>query len=355
MPVHTLDPVLVRGHRLPIVPLELDRGSRLLNARYGAAAVSDGDYIYVIGGANSQRVCLDDIERFNVRTKLSEHYGRLHTARRLHGAVLADGKIYVLGGYRDLLPQAPAADAFTDSVEIIDLATGKINEGPPMPVAKAQFAAAFVDGKIYTIGGILKRGVSLIAIVSTNTAEVYDLATAKWSKGIPMPTPRQSPAVVVTGFIVVPGGQSGVRQVTDVEVFNPREKIWRILPKLDQPVSMHSVVFLDHYLFLFDRNRVTAYELNTKEAATYPLDYRAARFTAAVVNQGKIYVLGGSLATSDPTEDYSDFNVDGPPPNVRDIPRGALAGKGDPFDDAEAIDTIQVFELRPGDSGAGQH
>jgi len=143
--------------------------------------------------------------------------------------------------------------------------------------------------------------------------------------------------------------------VTDVEVFNPREKIWRILPKLDQPVSMHSVVFLDHYLFLFDRNRVTAYELNTKEAATYPLDYRAARFTAAVVNQGKIYVLGGSLATSDPTEDYSDFNVDGPPPNVRDIPRGALAGKGDPFDDAEAIDTIQVFELRPGDSGAGQH
>ena len=346
-PVNLLDPVEVRALRPPLIHVELPY--HLLQERYAAAAVADGFYIYVIGGGNSYFRNLDDIERFDVRTGKSEHWGKLRLARRLHGAVLVGRHILVLGGYINHNDRLAGEDAFTDSVEVIDLDTGLSTAGPPLPKPKAQFGCVVVRGKLYVIGGVVQHGAALLATVGTNSMEVLDLATGQWSTGLTMPTPRQGPAVVVEDHILVPGGHRGAAAVTNVEVFVPRENLWRILPPLAQPLSMHSAVFAGHHVFLFGRAGTVAYDLVAKTSRYYPFDYAPARLTAAVLCQGRIYVLGGSRASDDPTEDYTDLNAGGAPAagphGERDTPESMAGHAADPDASAEAVTDIQVFEL----------
>ena len=353
--VNVLDPVEVRALRPPLIHVELPY--HLLRERYAAAAVADGYYIYVIGGGNSRFRSLDDIERFDVRTGKSEHWGKLRLARRLHGAVLVGRQVYILGGYINHNDRLASEDSFTDSVEVIDLDTGQVTAGPPMPKPKAQFACVALRGKIYVIGGVLQHGASLLATVSTNSMEVLDLANGKWSTGLTMPSPRQGPAVVVDDFILVPGGHRGTAPVANVELFVPRENLWRILPPLAQPLSMHSAVFAGHHVYLFGRAGTVAYDLVAKASRYYPFEYAPARLTAAVLCQGRIYVLGGSRATDDPTEDYTDLNANGAPaagPHGEHDPVETMAGHAaDPDASAEAVTDIQVFELAKGELPGG--
>jgi hypothetical protein len=169
-----------------------------------------------------------------------------------------------------------------------------------MPQARAQFACVKYGQKIYVIGGRIPHpNPSMRAC--TNTMAVFDLVTGMWSEGVPMPTPRETVGAVVDGgFIVVSGGYDLTKSRDEVEVFNPRANTWRTIAKLCQPSSSHSLVFLDHYLFLFGSydspGELIAYDLMAKRSETFTLQYKPARHTAAVVHEGKIYVIGGKVS-----------------------------------------------------------
>jgi len=336
------------------VPLIKIAEYQMREERYQPAAVVQGDFIYIIGGGTSQGFILDSVERFNVRTGQSEDFARLGIGRRGHRAVLIGNRIYVLGGYSiqssqtvrpgasfmgpgnpydasippvenpNAQPDPEVEDyakrsqsragenttgvferaALDQSVEVIDLTTRKVSHTTEMPDARAQFGCVALGGKIYVIGG--QRLYRHAQLARTNTVMVFDPATAKWSEGVPMPTPRETDAMLVDGrVIIVPGGYDGRTALAAVEVFDPQNNIWRILPPLSRPTSAHSLVFLDHYLFLFgdyaSPGELLAYDLETKRAEIFTLQYKPARHTAAVVNQGKIYVIGGKASSvSDP-------------------------------------------------------
>lgn len=324
-----LDPVLVAAPPVPLVLLKME--PKLLVARFAAAAVSDGPYIYIIGGSNSHDTRLDDVERFDTRTGQSEKFTRLKYARRNHRAVVADGKIYVIGGLSDV--DHPTEQPFLASMEVIDLATRAVTDGPPVPERRANFACVKLGGKIYVIGGARShRG----KITNTNTTFVYDLAARRWDQGVPMPTPRMAVAAAIDGgFIVVPGGYSGRRTVDNVEAFNPQTQEWLILPKLHQPVHANSLSFLGHHLFLFGNQEMVAYDLVPKRSASYRFDYRAVQDTAAVINGGRIYVIGGSAST-EPIA-MEDYFYTGPDP----VGRFAKV-----FTERGALYDIQMFELK---------
>lgn len=269
---------------------------RMQEERFGAAAVADSDYLYIIGGSNRAGTPLDSIERIDFRTGKSEAFGQLRTGRRWLGAVLHERKIYVLGGFSRILP---GANPFEPSVEIIDLASRKIVLGAAMPVARAHFGCALVDGKIYAIGGEIQRGTWLI---NTDTTDVYDITTDKWTPGIPLPKPRRVVAAVADGSIIVLGGYAGNTAqigIADVAVFDPREKTWRTLPPLCQPVAAHSVALLDHRLYLFGNDapskHVVVYDLKDNQSESDPLPFIPVRYSAAAVHDGQIYVVGGYL------------------------------------------------------------
>ena len=368
-----LPPVIVKA----IAPLIKIGEYKMREERYQPAAVAQGDFIYIIGGGTAHETLLDSVERFNVRTGQSEKFATLGIARRAHRAVLIGNRIYVLGGYSlqgfqisansmvatgavpgsnpfdvtsdrpyspfderannpNLLPDPEVGDyikrdlsrlgqgttsavsgvehqALDQSVEVIDLATRKVTHAPEMPDARAQFGCVVRDGKIYVIGG--QRPYRHYLTAHTNTVKIFDPATNKWSDGVPMPTPRDSQGVLVDGdVIVVPGGFDGRQPRDEVEVFNPADNLWRILPPLCRPTSAHSLVFLDHYLFLFGDyafpGELVAYDLRAKLSEIFTLHYTPARHTAAVVHEGKIYVIGGRpYGVSDPLRSIQVFTL----------------------------------------------
>ena len=324
-----LKPMTVTEH----APLRKEPGHELLTARYGAAAVSLGDYIYIIGGSNDTGTPLDSIERFDPRTGRAEEFARLRVARRDHSAVVVGGRIYVLGGnsrapvgptdangdliidepdkhsivYGSTTEADPAPGDFMkapsrgwlnpleSTVEVIDPATRSVVPAPLMPVAKARFACAALGGRIQVMGGLRQRGGQYF---TTNTTEDFDPSTGQWSAGINMPTPRQSCATVVGDFIVVAGGRQGTTYLSVVESYFPAGKVWHRLPALGETFEADASVFLGHQLFLFGSsrgpNRIMAYDLERKSSLAYKLSYENAQYAAAVVHDGKIYLLGGT-------------------------------------------------------------
>lgn len=239
---------------------------------------------------------LDSIERIDVRTGVSEFFGKLSRPRAWHRAVLVVDRVYVLGGDSPGRGGQPLESA----VEVLDLATGETSiaaAGQPDP--RANFGCVELAGKIYVIGGRHRAGADT---ANTNTVEVLDVVTGQWSDGPPMPTPRQCNAVVVTGgFIVVPGGFDGKRSLTTVEVFDPRNAAWRTLPPLGRETSAHSVAFLDHHVFLFGdyhaSGSMVAYDLFEKRSEVFSVNRMIARHTSAVTHNGRIYVVGGKLSS----------------------------------------------------------
>jgi hypothetical protein len=175
-----------------------------------------------------------------------------------------------------------------------------------MPDARVQFACVILGGKIYVLGG--KRPGPRMP-VHTNDVRVFDLKSGKWSKSEAMPGAFDTTATIVDpGLIVVAGGYDGDRPRPEVTVYNPGDKLWRTLPPLHRGVSAHSLVFLGHYLFLFgdylSPGELVAYDLIAKKSESFTLDYKKARHTAAVVHEGKVYVVGGRVVTDAESVDY---------------------------------------------------
>lgn len=344
-PATPLDPVIVTSIR----PLMKVAEHPMVEPRFAAAVVAEGDYLYIIGGSNQEGVRLDSVERVDLRTGRAEPWARLKVARRHHRAMILAGKIYVLGGTTGPRnPQDPLSEELADyagddppiaegmppsliapsenlllpaslpssridgtvsrggsrsgsgfsyvsAVEVIDLTTGRVSEGPAMPLAKALFGCVTVAGKIMVIGGQKLRNGS---IVCTSTTEVFDPVANTWSAGVNLPTPRRGTASVVDGFVVFLGGYGTAEAGRTTEVFNPREGIWRRLPSLAEPVNPSATVWAGKYLFLFGdqdrRTRQLVFDLHKKELVPYPLGLPDSDFAAALLHQNKIYVVGGA-------------------------------------------------------------
>lgn len=283
------------------VPLVKIGEHRMRVARYAPAAVAVGDFIYIVAGQTGTDDIIASIERFDLRTNTSEHFADLQLGRIYHGAVAIGGKIYVLGGSvsgRSFVVRHEVINGVTpdDSVETVDLASRSVGPGPRMPAPRSQFACEAHDGRIYLFGGKTEGRNSRYAI--TNTVAVLDVATGKWSVATPMPTPRQPAAAVVDGgFFIVAGGFNGTRALDVVEVYDPRRDAWGTLPPLVTPRSAHSIVFMGEHLFLFGDygapDELLAYNLRSKRSEVFTLGYTPERHTAAVRYGDKIYVIGG--------------------------------------------------------------
>lgn len=127
-----------------------------------------------------------------------------------------------------------------------------------------------------------------------------------------MPTPRRGTATVVDGFVIFLGGYGSAKAGRTIEVFNPREGIWRRLPPLAESVNPSATVWAGNYLFLFgDQDRRSSqlvYDLRRKELVIYPLALPETDFAAAVFHQGRIYVVGGAnLRLHETTETVQVF------------------------------------------------
>jgi len=266
-------------------------------ARQGAVAVVLGESIYVFGGNAGGAITF--VERFNTRTFEVEALTDHLQPRRYHSVLEHNGKFFLFGGEGYGLPGNPLEYA----VEIYDPATDQISSGPSMPVPRSGMAAVKLGNLAYFFGGSKLKGVNR---AQTNDTDVFDFTTGKWGHGVPMPTPRESQAVVVGDFILVPGGYRSPRGVANVEMFVPQENVWKALPPLFRRTSAHSLVFFGDKLFLFgdfdDLDSVLSYNLRTRQSQKFNMGFKGGRHTSAVVCGDRIYVVGGNRTTESGAE-----------------------------------------------------
>ncbi|MCH8848456.1 MAG: kelch repeat-containing protein [Chloroflexi bacterium] len=183
------------------------------------------------------------------------------THRGASGVTVADGKLYVAGGFRESavadfsaydptidrwtsLPDLPvAADHLVAGtidgivyaaggrgggiglhrarLDAYDPTAGRWSTRAPMPTSRAGAAAAVLDGRLYVFGG---EGNSSDATGVFSETESYDPAEDRWSAHQPMRTPRHGTGAAAVGMTVyVPGGADveGFGAVAVTEAFTP--------------------------------------------------------------------------------------------------------------------------------------
>ncbi len=331
------------------VPLRKIGAFPMLHPRFAPAVATQGDDIYIVGGAGENEMVLKSIEKFNIKTGKSTEFATLKIARLWHRAVIVGDRLFVFGGrapttrsasdrskptfgptdpYVDKLRQSdlqraenryqealknrnPSMDEkvvetwnglrMENTYEVFDINSGeRIGEGK-MPDSRANFGCVTIGGKIFIMGGshpVTSPGGKQEQLSFTNRVSIFDVATNTWSDGVSLPEAVECDAVVVTGpFIVVTGGYDGTRMSDGVYAFNPTTAKWNSLKALDRASSAHSTVFLGKYLFLFGNyehpEEIQIYDLKTRSSETFTLGYAPARHGGAIVADEKIYVCGG--------------------------------------------------------------
>ncbi|SBS75744.1 Serine/threonine protein kinase with Kelch repeats [uncultured Mycobacterium sp.] len=158
----------------------------LTHARAAAAAAVVGDMLVVAGGQNEKQL-VAQTEVFD--GKSWKDAADLPTPRE-HLAAVSDGTyVYTVGG------RFLSADKNSAAFERFDPSSGQWTRLVDMPTPRGSYGAAFIDGRIVAVGGEEPTQV-------LGTAEMYDIAEGKWISLTPMPTARHGEVVAAVGNTV---------------------------------------------------------------------------------------------------------------------------------------------------------
>ena len=161
-------------------PLPLARGEV-------AAAVAEGR-IYVIGGFTSGGANSTSVQAFNPPTNTWSQEADLPLPVDHTMAAGYRGRVYVAGGYGPGRARLTTLFAFTGD---------GWTRLAPMPEQRAAGGAAIVNGKLYVVGGTTSSTIGAPTTLA-KTMLVYDIARDRWTtrRG---PTPREHLGVTALG------------------------------------------------------------------------------------------------------------------------------------------------------------
>ena len=153
------------------------------HARAAAAAAVVGDKLVVVGGQNEkQLVAQTEVFDGESWTQADD----LPTPRE-HLAAVSDGTyVYTVGG------RFLSSDKNSAAFERFDPASGEWVKLVDMPTPRGSFGAAYIEGRVVAVGG--EEPTQVLA-----TVEMYDIADEKWTVLTPMGTPRHAEVVAAVG------------------------------------------------------------------------------------------------------------------------------------------------------------
>ena len=302
-------------------------GPNLPTARDHLGGVSDGKYVYALGGRDlSPDKNLDAVERFDPTSNKWDPIAPLPAPRGDVAAALIAGRIFVIGG-------ETSTQVFPTN-EALDLRTTTWGPAPAMPTARHGLGVAAVGSTLYAFGGALRPGHTASATTTEGLAfaEGASAGPVQWQKVREAPTPRQQAAAAVDdGTFWVVGGLAPDGPTAKVEGYDPTIDTWKSGPDLPAPVHDAMAATFHGELvvlggWLSDARRVEArvsdkvYVLRSNQWVELPplLAGRAAG-AAAVVGQRLVVVGGTDGRASMPTTEIFDgtrwsFGADVPTP-----------------------------------------
>jgi N-acetylneuraminic acid mutarotase len=160
----------------------------------------------------------------------------LKNGRQSHTAtLLPTGKVLLAGGYgTNLLSTAELYDPVSQSFAL----TGSLNNG-----RWAHTATLLANGQVLVAGGFLES----TAFYATNSVELYDPTTGKWTLTAPMNLPRgfHTATLLPSGKVLVTGGYTtGRNQTNSAELYDPPSGTWSFTGSMTVPTYLHTATLL---------------------------------------------------------------------------------------------------------------
>jgi len=194
----------------------------LPTARYAASAVTDGTYIYVLGGADSNNTPTSTLWRYDPGANSYVTLASFTTATAGQAAVYLNDAIYRIAGSTDL-----ENGISTATVEVYAIATNTWAPAANYPQSVFALAALPLNGYIYTAGGNQYLG------DSAKTYR-YDPNSGIWDDGpiADLPGPMSGMAgALYNGNWILAGSQGG-----SALAWSPAANEWRSLDQMPQRV-----------------------------------------------------------------------------------------------------------------------
>ncbi len=158
----------------------------LTHARAAPAAAVVGDKLVVVGGQNAKQL-VPQTEVFDGSSW--KDVADMPTPRE-HLAAVSDGTyVYAIGG------RFLSSDKNSAAFERFDPGSGTWTKLVGMPTPRGSYGATYIDGRIVVVGGEEPTMV-------LNVAEMYDIADGTWSTLPSMPTARHGEVVATVGNTV---------------------------------------------------------------------------------------------------------------------------------------------------------
>jgi hypothetical protein len=206
-----------------------------------ATAVLDG-YLYVLGGLDGAKP-LSAVERYDPRKQTWEVLAPMEKPRYACSAIVKEGKIYALGGELTETGVQASIERYDPEAETWELMS---SVRPPCCGA----ALAVASNQAFALGGLGLSGQALGVAerMPLDRLVVEDMAeqvqVAHWAPLPPMPTPRHlASAAPFRGGVVVVGGKGpNFDAICNVELYDPMEMTWEVLPPLRSPRLRAAVV-----------------------------------------------------------------------------------------------------------------
>jgi serine/threonine protein kinase/N-acetylneuraminic acid mutarotase len=155
-------------------------------ARAAPAAAVVGDKLVVVGGQNDKQL----VPQTEVFDGQSWSQATDVPTPREHLAAVSDGVyVYTIGG------RVLSADENLAAFERFDPISGNWEKLTDMPTPRGSYGAAFIDGRIVVVGG--EEPTRVLA-----TVEMYDIATGKWSTIAGINTPVHGEVVAAVDSTV---------------------------------------------------------------------------------------------------------------------------------------------------------
>jgi N-acetylneuraminic acid mutarotase len=178
--------------------------------RSQGAAVAIGGRIYIVGGAQGDRL-VGPTYVYDTAGDRWTTVAPLPTPRDHLAAAAIDGRVCAVGGRKLSLLQN------LEVFECYDPAADAWQPMPDAPTARGGLGATTIGSRMFVAGGEQPLG-------TFKEIDIFDAATGKWTRGPDLPTPRHGLAVVAAGSTVyvmsggpTPGGsQTAVCEALDV-------------------------------------------------------------------------------------------------------------------------------------------
>jgi len=227
--------------------------SDMPSKRSGTVAVCRDDRIYVLGGgfkqANGQFRFLTTVEVYHPDTDSWETGPDLLQPHDYPAVALLNNRIYVMGGHHpEAYKAGPKTDPGFDFCERLNLDTGQWEAIPPLPTPRFALAAAVLDGRILTFGGV---AFSKAGFNNYDFVETYDPQTGLWStdESLKLPWPAAGlGACMRRGEVIILGGYSGEGIHSRCARFHQGH--WQRLPDMPSPRAAMGVATVEQGIFI---------------------------------------------------------------------------------------------------------